>query len=62
MRADVTRACCFGSGLLLMVVSAADTVRATTAPGVPEIDGGTIPIALGILSAGVLLLRARRSK
>jgi hypothetical protein len=29
---------------------------------VPEIDGGTISAGLGLLSAGVLMLRARLSK
>ena len=29
---------------------------------VPEIDGGSISAGLGLLAAGVLMLRARRSK
>ena len=29
---------------------------------VPEIDGGTVATGLGLLSAGVLMLRARFSK
>ena len=62
MRVGMTRACWFGFGLLLMVVSVAGTAHAGTLPTVPEIDGSTIPIALGILGAGVMLLRARRSK
>lgn len=29
---------------------------------VPEIDGGSISVGLGLLAAGVLMLRARRSR
>jgi MYXO-CTERM domain-containing protein len=34
---------------------------ATTPPGVPEIDGASLSAGLGLLGAGVLWLRARRT-
>jgi MYXO-CTERM domain-containing protein len=37
-------------------------VSATVAPAVPEIDGASISAGLGLLAAGVLLLRARRRR
>jgi MYXO-CTERM domain-containing protein len=37
-------------------------VSATVAPAVPEIDGASISAGLGLLAAGVLMLRARRRR
>jgi hypothetical protein len=61
MRVGVTRVCAFGLGLLVLMLSVAGPLHAQTAP-VPEIDGSSIPAAIGILSAGVLMLKARRKK
>jgi hypothetical protein len=45
------------------------TILATTSIGLgasvitaPEIDGGTLTTGLGLLTAGVLILRARRGR
>lgn len=38
------------------------TLGASRQVPVPEIDGGSISAGLGLLAAGVLMLRARRSK
>lgn len=61
MRVSVMRVCTFASALVVLVLSAAGGAQAQTAP-VPEIDTSSIPAAVGLLSAGVLMLRARRSK
>ena len=70
MRLAMTRM--FGFALLMVVFSLASTERAAAQScefdedcvfavvGAPEIDSSSIPAALGILSAGVLLLKARR--
>lgn len=61
MHFRLARACSFGLGVLVMMLSVAATLQAAIDP-VPEIDAGAVPAALGILSAGVLILRARRLK
>lgn len=49
--------------LLAAVVLGTDaTAWASVGPQVPEIDGGSIAAGLGLLAAGVLAIRARRSK
>ena len=64
MSVSMTRVCWFGFGLVVLVLSVTGTLHADVINGapVPEIDGSSLSAALGILSAGVLLLRARRSK
>ena len=56
----------YGAGVLLMALSAAATVAAgqpTPPPVVPEIDGGSLTIGLGLLSGSLMILRSRwRSK
>jgi hypothetical protein len=55
----------YGAGLLLVVLSASATVVAgQPAPApVPEIDGGSLTIGLGLLSGSLMILRSRwRSK
>ena len=39
---------------------AGNAMAASVAPTVPEIDGSMVPAALGLVTAGVLMLRARR--
>jgi hypothetical protein len=48
-------------GLAAMVWSAVAPAEATAAV-VPEIDGGTVSMGLGLLAAGALMLRARMRK
>jgi hypothetical protein len=62
MRVSVARVCAVGLGLTVMALSMAGTLHAQPTAPVPEIDGSSIPAAVGILSAGVLMLRARLRK
>ena len=63
MRVSVMRVCTFASALVVLALSVAGVAQAqpSTVPA-PEIDTSAIPAAVGLLSAGVLMLRARRSK
>jgi hypothetical protein len=47
-------------GVLGLVVSASGHLLAQ--PRAPEIDGGTVSAALGLLVSSVIILRSRRSK
>jgi hypothetical protein len=62
MRGSILRVSAYAFGLLLTVCSMPATVVASSTVGVPEIDGTGIVTALGALAAGVLLLRARKSR
>jgi hypothetical protein len=46
------------ASILLLVCSAADVAFAQV-PAAPEIDGASITAGLGLLGAGVMMLRAR---
>jgi|SoiMethySBSTD1v2_1073268.scaffolds.fasta_scaffold1212617_3 hypothetical protein len=48
------------AAVLGVLLGTAMPAFATTAAGVPEIDGATMSAGLGLLGAGVLWLRARR--
>lgn len=50
----------YSVALSAALVASAVPVWATVAPAVPEINGSSISAALGLLAAGVLVLRARR--
>lgn len=54
------RAMRYGLGVMAAVVSMAGSAYAGVAPSVPEIGPGSITAAMGLLSAGILVLRARR--
>ena len=58
MSSKISRASMFGLGVLVIVYSIGSNLLAQTAPA-PEIDGGSIVTGLGILTAGVLVLRSR---
>ena len=63
MRARWIEKATYGLGLLTIVLSLGASISATTAAPVPEIDANTISAGLGLLTAGVLLVRSRmRSK
>ena len=51
-----------GLGVMTVVLLATGKVYAGIAPAVPEIGGGSIAAALGLLSAGIMVMRARRRK
>jgi len=51
----------YGLGLLT-ILSTTGIGLSASFPTTPEIDGGTLATGLGLLTAGVLILRARRRK
>jgi hypothetical protein len=59
MRSAIARACVYGVGLSIVVCSAGSHLLAG-ATGTPEIDGGSISTALGLLTGAVLILRSHR--
>ena len=61
MSSRLIRTCMYGLGLLTMLATTGISLSASGHVA-PEIDGGTLTTGLGLLTAGVLVLRARRSK
>ena len=51
-----------GLAIAVAVISAAATAYAGITPNVPEIGAGEVTTALGVVAAGILVLRARRGK
>ena len=63
MRQAIERLLMYGSGLFVVVLLLGASLSASSQVSAPEIDGGTMSTALGVLAAGGLILRARfRSK
>ncbi len=62
MRSGIVRAGTFGLGLFVVLLSIGGRLLAGPSNGVPapEIDGNSITAGIGLLSAGVLILRSRR--
>jgi hypothetical protein len=60
MRSGLTRVVTFGVGVITMVVAIQQHIFAGTVPSAPEIDGASISAGLGVLAAGILILRSRR--
>jgi hypothetical protein len=52
----------YGLNVMAGIVSFAGNAYAGVAPAVPEIGAGSIAAGLGLLSAGIMVLRARRRK
>jgi MYXO-CTERM domain-containing protein len=61
MSSRLVRVCIYGLGLLTIVAATSIGLLASSTT-TPEIDGGTLTTGLGLLTAGVLILRARRRK
>ncbi len=59
MRSRIAHIFSYGLGLSMIVFSIGGNLLAQQAQ-VPEIDGGSIATGIGLLTAGVLMLRARR--
>lgn len=58
-----TQVCAWAVILSAAALVAESPLWASVAPAnVPEINGGSISAGVGLLAAGVLMLRARRSK
>jgi hypothetical protein len=63
MRSHIVRAGWYGLGVVAMVLVIQGQAQAAAVTTVPEIDGSTLSAGLGLLSAGVLIIRSRmRSK
>jgi hypothetical protein len=52
----------YGFGVMLAIASIAGSAYAGSQSTVPEIGADSIAAGLGVLSAGILVLRARRRK
>lgn len=52
----------YGWGVMLAVLALAASANAGNTFPTPEISAGSVSAALGLLSAGILVLRARRRK
>lgn len=52
----------YGLNVVAGIVLFAGNAYAGVAPSVPEIGAGSIAAGLGLLSAGIMVLRARRRK
>jgi hypothetical protein len=61
MRLRLMRVGGYSLGLAIALFSVGHIVRAQLPPAVaaPEIDGGTLASGLGLLAAGVLILKSR---
>jgi hypothetical protein len=62
MRNLVTRWMSAAVGVMVSVHAFGTDVWASNINPVPEIGAGTLSAGLGLLTAGILVLRARRSK
>ena len=60
MRVLSVKWCSYSLGILLTLHSMASPALAGAVTGVPEIDGTSVAAGLGLLAAGVLILRARK--
>jgi len=60
MRARVAAICAYGLGLITLLVATQGQVLAGRTVSTPEIDGASISAGLGVLAAGILILRSRR--
>jgi hypothetical protein len=58
----LVRWCSCGLGIVLAVHSMPGMALAGGAVAAPEIDGNAVTAGFGLLAAGVLLLRARKSR
>ena len=59
MSSRLVHVCMYGLGLLTILATMGIGLSASVTT-TPEIDGGTLATGLGLLTAGVLILRARR--
>jgi LPXTG-motif cell wall-anchored protein len=60
MSAWIKRVCLCTGALLALLQAVAVPLSATTVTGVPEINGSSVSAGLGLLAAGILILRSRR--
>jgi hypothetical protein len=62
MLSRVIRRCSWGAGVFTLLVALPRHAAAGVFTPAPEIDGMSISAGLGVLAAGILILRARRSR
>jgi hypothetical protein len=62
MNGTIVRTGLYAAALLMLVISAGQSLLATAVVPAPEIDGGTLSAGLACLAGGVLMLRARRAR
>ena len=60
MRSSIREACSYSCGVLMLVYAIQGNLLATITAPVPEIDSSSISAGLGLLAAGILILRSRR--
>jgi len=60
MRTRLVGICAYGLGVITLLVATQSRVLAGLTVSVPEIDGASISAGLGVLAAGLLILRSRR--
>ena len=60
MRSAMVRVGSYSLALVVAIVSVGSHLSASVSVPVPEIDGSSIATGVGLLSAGVLILRSRR--
>jgi hypothetical protein len=58
----IAKMCFYGLGVMFAVQSMASLALAGAITTTPEIDGSSLSAGLGLLAAGVLLLRARKAR
>jgi hypothetical protein len=63
MRSQIVRAAWYGLGAIALVLAVQRQALAGEPARAPEIDGSTLSAGLGMLAAGVMIVRSRmRSK
>lgn len=60
MRSRVAKVCSFSFGVIVALLALAGNAMAGAPASVPEITPGSITAGLGLLTAGVLIVRSRR--
>jgi hypothetical protein len=60
MRSNVVRICGYALSVIGMLIELESYALAGATPRAPEIDGASISAGLGLLAAGLLILRSRR--
>ena len=60
MHSMIKKVCIPGLTMLVLLLTNAGVGFAGTAVAAPEIDGNMVTTALGVITAGVLIVRARR--
>jgi hypothetical protein len=60
MRSRLARISAYGLAVITILAASANQALAGGPIGAPEIDGASVSAGLGVLAAGILILRSRR--